>query len=115
MTAAACTRCGSPLPPDAPFGLCPRCLLRGGLPSADADRTSPYGGPFVPPSVAELAALIPNLEVLELIGQGGMGAVYKARQPGLDRLVAVKVLPRESGRDPAFAERFAREAKALAR
>ena len=44
-----------------------------------------------------------------------MGVVYKARQPGLDRLVAVKILPPESGRDPTFAERFTREARALAR
>ena len=44
-----------------------------------------------------------------------MGAVYKARQPGLDRLVAIKILPPEVGRDPAFAERFTREARALAR
>ena len=44
-----------------------------------------------------------------------MGAVYKARQTGLDRLVAVKILPPEVGRDPAFAERFTREARALAR
>jgi tRNA A-37 threonylcarbamoyl transferase component Bud32 len=94
--------------------------LRGGLPSAPpagepGASTAPYGGPFVPPSPAELAALLPHLEILELIGQGGMGAVYKARQPALDRLVAVKVLPREAGRDPTFAERFGREAKALAR
>jgi hypothetical protein len=44
-----------------------------------------------------------------------MGAVYRARQPRLDRLVALKVLPAEAGRDPAFAERFTREARALAR
>ena len=44
-----------------------------------------------------------------------MGAVYKARQPSLDRPVAVKVLPREASQDPAFAERFNREARALAR
>jgi hypothetical protein len=44
-----------------------------------------------------------------------MGAVYKARQPGLDRQVALKILPPEAGRDPAFAERFTREARALAR
>ena len=44
-----------------------------------------------------------------------MGAVYQARQLKLDRLVAIKILPPEWGRDPAFAERFAREARALAR
>ena len=48
-----------------------------------------------------------------MLGKGGMGAVYKGRQRSLDRLVAVKILPPESGRDPAFAERFAREARAL--
>jgi serine/threonine protein kinase len=70
---------------------------------------------FVPPSIEELARHFPQLEVLELLGHGGMGAVYKARQKDLDRLVAVKVLPPEVGADPAFAERFTREARALAR
>jgi tRNA A-37 threonylcarbamoyl transferase component Bud32 len=81
---------------------------------AGAGATGAYGG-FVPPSPRELAARFPQLEILELIGQGGMGAVYKARQPGLDRLVAVKILPPQIGRDPAFAERFTREARALAK
>ncbi len=67
------------------------------------------------PAPADLAAHFPDLEILELLGQGGMGAVYKARQRKLDRLVALKVLPSEWGRDPAFAERFGREARALAR
>ena len=44
-----------------------------------------------------------------------MGAVYKARQRGLDRLVALKILPPEVGKDPSFAERFSREARALAK
>ncbi len=70
---------------------------------------------FTPPSVTELAKLFPQLEVLELIGQGGMGAVYRARQPNLDRLVAIKILPPEITATPGFAERFAREARALAK
>jgi predicted Ser/Thr protein kinase len=70
---------------------------------------------FVPPSVAEIAKLFPQLEIFELLGKGGMGAVYKARQPGLDRLVALKILPARPGADPGFAERFTREARALAR
>jgi serine/threonine protein kinase len=69
----------------------------------------------VPPSLEEVAKQFPQLEVVELLGQGGMGIVYKARQPRLDRLVALKILPTEAGRDPAFAERFAREARALAK
>lgn len=68
---------------------------------------------FVPPEIAALAARFPQLEILELLGKGGMGAVYKARQRGLDRFVAIKILPPEIGNDPAFAERFAREARAL--
>jgi serine/threonine protein kinase len=44
-----------------------------------------------------------------------MGIVYRARQPHLDRLVAIKVLPADAGKDPSFHERFTREARALAR
>jgi serine/threonine protein kinase/tetratricopeptide (TPR) repeat protein len=70
---------------------------------------------FHPPSVAELSPLFPQLEILELIGKGGMGAVYQARQKQLDRIVALKILPPGIGNEPAFAERFTREAKALAK
>ena len=94
-------------------GLCPACLLKAG---AAADTvTDAKQPPFNPPAIAELAPLFPQLEILELIGKGGMGAVYKARQKQLDRIVALKILPPGIGDDPAFAERFAREAKALAK
>ena len=48
-------------------------------------------GPWIPPSIEELRAKFAELEILELLGQGGMGAVYLARQPKLDRLVALKI------------------------
>lgn len=72
-------------------------------------------GAFQPPSVSQLADRFPSLEILELIGVGGMGAVYKARQSGLDRLVALKILPEEFGHDVKFALRFTREARTLAK
>ena len=52
--------------------------------------------------------------ILEPLGRGGMASVYRAHEPGLDRYVALKVLPREFLHDPDFAERFRREAKAIA-
>ena len=63
----------------------------------------------------EVARLFPHLDILGLLGVGGMGAVYRARQPALDRWVALKLLPSTSTGGPNFAERFNREARALAR
>jgi serine/threonine protein kinase len=68
-----------------------------------------------PPAHEELVAAFPQLEILELIGQGGMGFVFKARQPKIERLVALKILPQSLAADPAFAERFTREGRVLAR
>jgi tRNA A-37 threonylcarbamoyl transferase component Bud32 len=110
-----CPKCGQPIPAGSPQGLCPRCLLQGVI--LPPDRPSPtlaFVEAYVAPPVEEVAKLFPHLEVKELIGQGGMGAVYLARQTALDRLVALKLVrPRET--DPTFAERFVREAKAMAR
>jgi predicted Ser/Thr protein kinase len=107
-----CPSCGATIPANAPQGICPKCLMA----AAVAMDTGPTGGKRPePPSLERLAAAFPQLEVIEFIGQGGMGAVYKARQKALDRVVALKVLPPGIGGDPSFAERFTREAKALAK
>jgi serine/threonine protein kinase/HEAT repeat protein len=96
--------------------VCPRCAAAflKAEPTEISGEPAVATRPFTPPQVAELAPLFSQLEILELIGQGGMGAVYKARQKELDRIVALKILPPGFG-DAAFAERFAREAKALAK
>ncbi|MBE7500743.1 MAG: serine/threonine protein kinase [Verrucomicrobiales bacterium] len=112
-----CSRCHAPLPGNAPEGLCPQCLMRVGLATqtGTVDDSAPVRSSVAPPSVAEVARRFPHLEILECLGHGGMGVVFKARQPKLDRLVALKVLLPERAGDPRFAERFTREARALAR
>ena len=54
-------------------------------------------------------------EILALVGAGGMGEVYKARDTRVDRTVAIKILPDTLAADPQFRERFDREARALSR
>ena len=115
-TERICPSCRKPLPPEAPLGLCAECLLKAGLETGPRPASGgPESSGFVPPAIGRMARLFPQLELLEFIGKGGMGAVYKARQPGLDRLVALKILAPASTNDPGFSERFDREARALAR
>jgi predicted Ser/Thr protein kinase len=83
--------------------------------AADDTITGGSARNFDPPSIEEVSALFPQLDFLELIGNGGIGAVYKARQRELDRIVALKILPPVMSEAPGFADRFAREAKALAK
>ena len=129
-----CPSCSAEIPAEAPQGLCPKCLLLGVASVAELPenpRASVAGGISqpgarsqgraandnrpAPPSIEELATAFPQLEIIELIGRGGMGFVYKARQPKLDRLVALKILPGHLASEPSFHERFEREARVLAK
>ena len=94
-------------------GLDPAELLKQG--AGEDTFTENHPGGFTPPTLEELSEIFPRFEILELIGKGGMGAVYKVRQPELDRIVAMKILPPAIGLSPAFSSRFTREAKALAK
>ena len=113
-----CPKCGAALPANAPAGLCPRCLMAMNLATQTVLPEEQAGAPgkpaAPPPAPAEIAPNFPQLEILECLGRGGMGVVYKARQKSLDRFVALKLLAPERVGDPQFAERFTREAKALA-
>ncbi len=121
-TPVVCPKCGKPVPVGSPGGICPACLIQAGLSSSWVDlgtktHHSPAGidGGFVPPHIEQLSALFPQLELIRVLGHGGMGAVYLARQKSLDRLVALKIIRPESAGTLGFAERFSREARALAR
>ncbi len=115
MSPKKCPECSTPVVDELPGGLCPACLM------AAARRSNPtYGDTAAmsqrmdPPRPETLVGVFPELEIIELIGTGGMGAVYKAKQKNLDRLVALKIfLFRDLGNQ--ITDRFQREAKALAR
>jgi hypothetical protein len=122
-----CPGCGAEIDADAPQGLCPACVMKAGLATGSGDVPSPQNkatradadtfppAPNPPLSIEDVRRLFPQLEIIEELGRGGMGVVYKARQPQLDRMVALKILPAALAQAPGFSERFTREARALAR
>ena len=92
--------------------------MQVGLVDRDAEFTQPREAQvqyFVPPKPKDLDGAIPNIELIDLLGQGGMGAVYKARQINLNRTVAVKIIKPTDVGDAEFAQRFQREAQTMAR
>lgn len=109
-----CPACGAVLPETAAQGLCPKCLMAGvATPTATASEAA--GGLAGVPSMEKVAAAFPQLEILGLLGSGGMGVVFKARQKHLNRVVALKLMGEPFASKPSFVERFEREARVLAK
>ncbi len=104
-----CSQCGAELSADGTNGLCPACLM------AEVMKPSGPKTRWVPPSAEELAPHFPPYEIQRILGRGGMGAVYLARQVSLNRLVAIKILPADIDDGfNNFTERFKIEAQAMA-
>jgi len=109
-----CPICGTPIVPGAPSGMCPECLLRAGFETKSGHKSTDGRSASVPMPAEDVAKFFPQLEIMELAGQGGMGAVYKVRQHEPDRIAALKFLFPEKQSSPQFVERFEREARMLA-
>lgn len=99
---SVCTECGESLPPLDAMGVCAACSFRLALELGDAE-------------VDEAGRVHGDYDLLEEIGRGGTGVVFRARQRSLDRVVALKVLCSGPFADAAGRERLLAEARAVAR
>jgi serine/threonine protein kinase len=117
MITKNCPQCGKQVFDELPGGMCPVCLMdaaRKSQANDDYPATLESQHGFHTPTIGEMSRLFPELEILQMVGRGGMGAVYRVRQKNLDRIVALKVFLYKPN-DPEFAARFQREARALAK
>src|SRR5438876_4144454 len=111
MTTAkrVCAECGATVFADAPQGVCSVCLFRTGLVSLGDENDEAFE-----PTVARMLKDFGDYELLEEIGRGGQGVVYRARQKSLNRIVALKVIGLAHWATEAHVKRFRMEAEAAA-